>query len=75
MKYLILLTLVSCSSTQYKRHNWATVKYTVREYYFPVKSVEPVKTVPSKPKPKKTVKKAKKVDCEKVFKQVNWCSR
>ena len=39
MNKLIILSalfLMSCANTRYKRHSWATVKYTVREYYMPV---------------------------------------
>lgn len=60
-------------------HDNTRIKYTIREYYLPVKSVEPVKTVktvktvPSKPKPKKAVKKAKKVDCGLVLREINQC--
>jgi hypothetical protein len=78
MKSLVSLCLLSglvagCSSHGYKRHNMATVKYTVREYYLPVKSVETVKVVQSKAKPRKAVKKAKKVDCQRVFSLANSC--
>ena len=72
---LILLSVlfVGCASPGYKRHNMAVVKYTVREYYLPVKAVEPVKVVQSKAKPRKAVKKAKKVDCQRVFSLANSC--
>lgn len=82
MKYLTLLLFVSCANTGYKMHDNTRIKYTIREYYLPVKSVEPVKTVktvktvPSKPKPKKAVKKAKKakkVDCGLVLREINQC--
>lgn len=72
---LLLLFFVSCSNTQYKRHNWATVKYTVREYYLPSEPVNTVKPVPSKTKPKKAVKRSYKINCEQVLKEINSCTR
>lgn len=80
-KLIILSTifLMSCAhNTQYKRHSWATVKYTVREYYYPIASkpvaakptdnVKPIKK-PSKPVKKKT----SRLNCERVFKEINQC--
>ena len=75
MKYLTLLLFVSCANTGYKLHDNTRIKYTIREYYLPVKTVEPLKTVPSKAKPKNVVKKAKKVDCKQVLKDINYCAR
>lgn len=75
MKYLLLLFFVGCSSYGYKRHNKAVVKYTVREYYLPVKSVETVKVVQNKAKPRKAVKKTYKVNCERVLREINQCVR
>lgn len=62
---LILLSMlfVGCANTQYKRHNWATVKYTVREYYLPsepIKTVEPIINHKRPIKPKKAVKRGDK---------------
>lgn len=73
IKLILLLFLVGCSSHGYKRHNKAVVKYTVREYYLPSEVVKTVKPVPSKSKPRKAVKKAKKVDCQRVFSLANSC--
>ena len=75
MKYLTLLFFISCANTGYRLHDNTRIKYTITEYYLPVKAVEPVKTVPSKAKPKKTLKKAKKVDCKQVLKEINLCAR
>ncbi len=75
MKYLTLLLLVSCTNTGYKMHDNTRIKYTVREYYLPIKSAETKNTVPSKAKPRKAVKKAKKVDCKQVLKDINYCAR
>ena len=81
MNKLIILSallLVSCANTQSKRHSWATVKYTVREYYYPIASkpvtVKPIDNVKPIKKPSKPVKKkASRLDCERVFKEVNQC--
>ena len=73
MKYLTLLLFVSCANTGYKMHDNTRIKYTVREFYLPVKSVETKNTVPSKVKPRKAVKKAKKVDCGRVLREINQC--
>jgi hypothetical protein len=81
MKSLVSLCLLSglvtgCSSHGYKRHNMAVVKYTVREYYLPseaVKTVKPIINHKRPIKPKKAVKKAKKVDCQRVFSLANSC--
>jgi hypothetical protein len=75
MKYLLLLLFVGCASPGYKRHNMANVKYTVREYYLPSEPIKTVEPILSKPKPKKTLKKAKKVDCGRVFTEINQCMR
>jgi hypothetical protein len=56
-------------------HDNTRIKYTIREYYLPVKAVETKNTVPSKARPKKTLKKAKKVDCGQVLKDINYCAR
>lgn len=77
-KLIILATLflTSCANNQYKRHSWATVKYTVREYYLPVESKPSEKLVKNKSKPSKSVKKkANRLDCDKVFKEVNQCMK
>lgn len=75
MKYLLLLFFVGCSSHGYKHHNKAVVRYTVREYYLPSEVVKTVKTVPSKSKPRKAVKKTYKVNCERVLREINQCVR
>jgi len=75
MKYILLLLFVSCANTGYKMHDNTRIKYTIREYYLPVKAVETKNTVPSKARPKKTLKKAKKVDCGQVLKDINYCAR
>lgn len=79
-KLIILSTifLVSCANTRYKRHSWATVKYTVREYYYPIASnpvtAKPIDNVKPIKKPSKPVKKkASRLDCAKVFKEINQC--
>lgn len=72
-KLIILSTifLMSCANTRYKRHSWATVKYTVREYYLPV--VNKAEAKPIKKHSKSVKKKSSRLDCERVFKEINQC--
>jgi hypothetical protein len=70
-KLIILLLLTSCAS--HKKANLYTVKYTVREYYAPVKAESPV--VKKKPTKKVTKKKTQKIDCAKVFQEINLCMK
>ena len=77
MNKLIILSaffLVSCANTQYKRRDIYQVRYTVREYYMPV-SKPNEKPVKNKSKPSKSVKKkASRLDCKRVFQEINKCS-
>ena len=75
MKYLLLLLFVGCANTNYKRHSFATVKYTVREYYLPVAQDKPVISHKRPIKPKKVVKKSYKPNCGQVLKDINYCAR
>lgn len=90
MNKLIIISaffLVSCASSNYKRRDIYHVRYTVREYYYPSSTEK--QTMPSekwKAKSdsvllkKKVVKKKRvilssRLDCEKVFKEINQCMR
>ena len=76
-KIIILSTffLMSCANTQYKRHSFATVKYTVREYYLPQlginEQLKPKRAIISHIRPVK--KKTSRLNCERVFKEINQC--
>lgn len=68
---LAIFFLASCANTQYRKHDLFSVKYTVREYYLPVTVKPEIKPIK---KPSKSVKKkASRLDCERVFKEVNQC--
>lgn len=74
-KLIVLATffLASCANTQYRKHDLFSVKYTVREYYLPVAKKAEVKPIKSA---KKSVKrKASRLDCERVFKEINQCMK
>lgn len=75
-KLIILgtLFLVSCANTQYRKHDLFTVKYTVREYYLPINTVNPSPTIQKTRKPLKKAKKTVKIDCKRVFQEINKCS-
>lgn len=79
MNKLIILSaffLVSCANNQYKRHSFATVKYTVREYYLPVTNKAEVNPMKSTKKSSKSVKKkTSRIDCSRVFREINQCMR
>lgn len=77
-KLIILSTifLMSCASSNYKRRDIYQVRYTVREYYLPVASKPEVKPMNIAKKSSKPVKKkASRLDCAKVFKEINQCMK
>ena len=76
MNKLIILSaffLVSCASSNYNRRDVYQVRYTVREYYLLVSKPETKPKVPAKNSSKSVKKKASRLDCERVFKEVNQC--
>ena len=81
MNKLILLGtifLMSCASSNYKRRDIYQARYTVRKYYLPQEQFvtnDKLKPTKSAIKPTKSVKKkASRLDCERVFQEINKCS-
>lgn len=72
---LFTTTAISCShGGQYKKHDLFTVKYTIREYYIPTDNTQKP-TIQKTRKPLKRAKKPLKIDCTRVFKEVNQCMK
>lgn len=74
-KLIILLFMTGCAhNSGYRKHDATRIKYTVREYYLP-STVNPSPSIQKPKKPLKRAKKTLKIDCGRVFKEVNQCMK